>query len=128
MAFIDCTEQPIPRPKSRIRSRLYYSGKRKKHTVKNLYVANQKDLIIFKTKRRWRVRKHDYKVYNNNHPDIPNEVLNMFDLRFFGIETDYTEQRSSLPIKKEKDCELSAEEKDIQKSFQKKDSYRTCNL
>ena len=29
MAFTDCTEQPIPRPKNRLRRRLYYSGKRK---------------------------------------------------------------------------------------------------
>ena len=30
MAFTDCSEQPIPRPKNRLRRRLYYSGKRKK--------------------------------------------------------------------------------------------------
>ena len=50
MAFIDCTEQQIPRPKNKLRRRLYYSGKRKKHTVKNLYAVNQKGLIIYKTK------------------------------------------------------------------------------
>jgi hypothetical protein len=34
LAFVDCTvEQPIPpRPKNRLRRRLYYSGKKKKHT------------------------------------------------------------------------------------------------
>ncbi len=52
MAFTDCTEQPIPRPENRLRRRIYYSGKRKKHTVKNLYTANQKGLIIYKTKHR----------------------------------------------------------------------------
>ena len=52
MAFTDCTEQPIPKPKNRRKRRLYYSGKKKKHTVKNLYTANQKGLIIFKTKRK----------------------------------------------------------------------------
>ena len=57
MAFIDCTEQPIPRPKNRLRRRLYYSGKRKKHTVKNLYSANQKGLIIYKTKHKQIGRK-----------------------------------------------------------------------
>ena len=29
MAFTDCSEQPIPRPKNKLRMRLYYSGKRK---------------------------------------------------------------------------------------------------
>ena len=41
IAFIDCTEQEIPRPKNRLRRRLYYSGKRKKHTVKNLYCKSK---------------------------------------------------------------------------------------
>ena len=57
MAFTDCSEQPIPRPKNRLRRRLYYSGKRKKHTVKNLYTINQKELIIYKTKHRQIGRK-----------------------------------------------------------------------
>jgi hypothetical protein len=34
IAFTDCTEQPIPRPaKNRKKRRLYYSGKKKKHTL-----------------------------------------------------------------------------------------------
>jgi hypothetical protein len=58
LAFTDCTEQPIPRPaKNRKKRRLYYSGKKKKHTVKNLYTANKKGLLIYKTKRRQRGRK-----------------------------------------------------------------------
>jgi hypothetical protein len=68
MAFTDCTEQPIPRPKNRIRKKKFYSGKRKKHTVKNLYTTNQKGLLIYKTKHKQRGRRHDYKVYNKNHP------------------------------------------------------------
>ncbi|MEZ5370679.1 MAG: transposase family protein [Candidatus Nitrosocosmicus sp.] len=48
MAFTDCTEQPIPIPMNKKKRRLYYSGKKKKHTsVKNLFTANQKGLIIY---------------------------------------------------------------------------------
>lgn len=54
IAFVDCSEQQIPRPKDKIRKRIYYSGKKKKHTVKNLYTANQNGLIIYKTKHRQR--------------------------------------------------------------------------
>ena len=50
MAFIDCSEQELPRPKDQLRRKLYYSGKKKKHTVKNLYAVNQKGLIIYKSK------------------------------------------------------------------------------
>ena len=33
-AFIDCTEQEIQRPKNKRKRKNYYSGKKKKHTVK----------------------------------------------------------------------------------------------
>lgn len=49
LAFLDCTEQQVPRPKNKVRRRVYYSdGKRKKRTVKNLYTSNQSGLIIYK--------------------------------------------------------------------------------
>ncbi len=121
LAFTDCTEQPIPRPaKNRKKRMLYYSGKKRKHTVKNLYTANQKGLIIYKTKRRQRGRKHDYKVYKNNHPKLPKDVLTMFDLGFLGVEKDFPEQLSSLPIKKEKDHELT----DVQKEYNRNHSAK----
>ncbi len=120
LAFTDCTKQQIPRPKNRKKRRLYYSGKREKHTVKNLYTANQKGLIIYKTKRGQRGRKHDYKIYKKNHADIPKEVVSMFDLGFLGVENDFSEQKSSLPVKKEKGCELTAEEKEYNKNHSTK--------
>ena len=36
-AFIDSTEQEIQRPKNKIKRKKYYSGKRKKHTIKTQY-------------------------------------------------------------------------------------------
>jgi hypothetical protein len=120
LAFTDCTEQPIPRPKNRKKRRLYYSGKKKKHTVKNLYTTNQKGLIIYKTKRRQRGRKHDYKVYKKNHPKLPKDVLSMFDLGFLGVEKDFPEQLSSLPIKKEKNYELT----EVQKEYNENHSAK----
>src|SRR4249920_2610137 len=130
MAFTDCSEQPIPRPKNRLRRRLYYSRKRKKHTVKNLYTVNQKELIIYKTKHKQVGRKHDYKVYKDNHPNIPKDVTSMYDLGFFGVETDYSKQNSSLPIKRKKETNFN--EKGgrgvQQKPFFKKNSSGTCNL
>jgi hypothetical protein len=35
----------------------------------------------------------------------------MFDLGFLGVEKNFPQYKSSLPIKKEKDCELTAEQK-----------------
>ncbi len=121
IAFTDCTEQPIPRPaKNRKKRKLYYSGKKKKYTVKNLYTANQKGLIIYKTKHRQLGRRHDYKVYKKNHPKLPKDVLSMYDLGFLGVEKDFPEQLSSLPIKKEKDHVLT----EVQKEYNRNHSAR----
>jgi hypothetical protein len=34
LAFIDCTEQQIPRPVDKNRRKVFYSGKKKRHTIK----------------------------------------------------------------------------------------------
>src|SRR5215211_7918094 len=44
-AFIDATEQEIPRPKNKRKSKSYYSGKKKKHTIKTQYMVNSEGLI-----------------------------------------------------------------------------------
>ncbi len=116
LAFVDCTGQPMPRPKNRLRRRLYYSGKKKKHTVKNLYTVNQKGLLVYKSKHKQIGKKHDYNSYKKNHPDIPEDVERMFDLGFRGVEKDYPEQKSSLPFKKKKDCVLTMDETQYNKN------------
>ena len=40
LAFIDSTEQRIPRPVDKKRKKIFYSGKKKRHTVKNQLVVN----------------------------------------------------------------------------------------
>src|SRR4051794_17008216 len=88
IAFVDVTEQYIPRPKNRLRRRIYYSGKKKKHTaVKNLYTSNKMGLIIYKSKRRQIGKNHDYNIYyKKNHLDVPEDVESLFDLGFLGVE------------------------------------------
>ncbi len=121
LAFIDCTEQPIPRPENKMRRRIYYLGKKKKHNVKNLYMTNKYGLLIYKTKHKQVGRKHDYNIYKKNHPDTPKEVDNVLDLGFLGVEKDYPEQRSVLPIKKKRNQnELTLEEKEYNKSHSRK--------
>ncbi len=80
IAFTDCTEQQIPRPKDKRRLKAYYSGKKKRHTVKNQITVNNHGYIIHKVRYK-KGRKHDYDVYKKNPPVIPKDVLNVFDLR-----------------------------------------------
>ncbi|MDN5847024.1 MAG: transposase family protein [Candidatus Nitrosocosmicus sp.] len=44
----------------------------------------------------------------------------MYDLGFLGVEKDYPEQRSSLPIKKEKGCELTVPQKEYNRNHSAK--------
>src|SRR4051794_25945520 len=49
LAFIDSTEQQIPRPVYKIRRDAYYSGKKKRHTIKKQIIVNNRGIIIHKT-------------------------------------------------------------------------------
>ena len=40
LAFTDSTEQQIPRPVDKDRRKMYYSGKRKRYTIKNQLMVN----------------------------------------------------------------------------------------
>ncbi len=121
LAFTDCTkQQQIPRPVDNKRRKLYYSGKKKKHTiVKNQNMVNNRGYILHKVGYK-KGRKHDYDVCKRNHPVIPKEVVTVFDLGYLGVETDFPEQLSALPYKKKRNQELSQEEKDYNKIHSKK--------
>jgi hypothetical protein len=120
LAFIDSTEQQIPRPTDNKRKRtLFYSGKKKRHTVKTQLMTNNHGIIIYKSNRK-NGRRHDYDIYKEHHPLTPKEVVNVFDLGYLGVEKDYPEQLSSLPNRKKRNLDLSEEEKEYNKDRAKK--------
>ncbi len=60
MAFTDCTEQQIPRLVDKSRRKIFYSlGKKKRHTVKNQLMVNNRGYILHKIGYK-KGRKHDY--------------------------------------------------------------------
>src|SRR5450759_4190725 len=69
-AFLDATEQEIPRPHGKRKRKTHYSGKRKKHTVKTQLAVNKKGLIIHKTAH-VKGSMHDYTLYKRSHPQLP---------------------------------------------------------
>ncbi len=98
LAFTDCTEQQqIPRPEDKRRRKAYYSGKKKRHTVKNQIVVNNQGYIVHKLGHK-KGRRHDYDIYKKNHPVIPKEVVNVYDLGYLGVEKDFPEQLSALTM------------------------------
>ena len=120
LAFTDCTEQQIPRPVDKERRKMYYSGKKKRHTiVKNQITVNNRGYILHKVGYK-KGRKHDYDIYKKNHPVIPKQVVNVVDLGYLGVETDFPEQLSALPYKKKRNQFLSDDEKEYNKIHSKK--------
>ncbi len=120
IAFTDSTEQQIPRPVDNKRRNLYYSGKKKRHTiVKNQLMVNNRGYILHKVGYK-KGRKHDYDVYKKNHPVIPKQVVNVVDLGYLGAEKDVPEQLSALPYKKKRNQFLSDDEKEYNKIHSKK--------
>jgi DDE superfamily endonuclease/Helix-turn-helix of DDE superfamily endonuclease len=100
-AYIDATEQEIPRPKKDTRKRkTHYSGKKKRHTVKTQLTVNSKGLIIHKTDRHARGRRHDLDVYRERHPDLPKQVQSVFDLGYKGVMKDFPELNCVHPFKR----------------------------
>lgn len=57
----------------------------------------------------WQVgRRHEYKIYKKNHPDILKDVINTFDLGFLGGEHKNTIQnKTSIDKKESKELEGS---------------------
>lgn len=105
-AFIDSTEQEIPRPQSNRKRKIYYSGRKKKHTVKTQLMVNSEGMILHKTAHKGG-RKHDYDIYKHSHPITPSQVENVVDLGYLGIKKEFPTVKSALPIRKKKNTLLS---------------------
>ncbi len=73
-------------------------------------MVNKHGPFLYKTKYKQKGKRHDYKIYKKNRPITPKKVDNVLDLGFLGIEKDYPEQISSLPIKKKRNQDLTLEE------------------
>lgn len=115
-AFIDATEQEIPRPKNKRRRKNYYSGKKKKHTVKTQIMVNKKGVVLHKTKH-IRGRRHDYDLFKEAHPSVPPGVEVGMDLGYQGVAKDFPSLKTRLPVKKKKGEPLGRAEKKYNKKL-----------
>ena len=98
-AFVDATEQEIPRPKNATKRKTHYSGKRRRHTVKTQLTVNSKGLILHKTNHA-RGRRHDLDVYRERHPTLPRQVQRVFDLGYEGVAKDFPGLNCVHPFKR----------------------------
>ena len=106
--FIDGTERPIQRPKNKDQQKANYSGKKKRHTRKNLIVSNRKKRIGIVTQT-VEGRKHDFQALKESKlPDhIPKDVRIRIDTGFQGFDKEFPGHVVSMPAKKSKNRPLS---------------------
>jgi DDE superfamily endonuclease len=72
-------------------------------------MVNGQGLILHKTRHKGG-RYHDYHLYKHNRPVTPSQVENIVDLGYLGIQKDFPNVKSVLPVKKKKNLLLSSDE------------------
>ena len=97
-AFIDATEQEIPRPKNKKKQKTHYSGKKKKHTVKTQLSVNAKGVIVHKSLH-VSGSVHDYRLFKHSHPCLPKQVRRKGDLGYKGVNEEFSLFDFVVPFK-----------------------------
>ena len=112
-AIVDGTEQPIQRPEDKEKQKTYYSGKKKRHTIKKQVIINTDGLILDVTPA-CEGKRHDYKVFQEAgtlSEKIPESVSVLLDSGYQGAGQGQAEGKVHLPKKATKLHPLSEEEK-----------------
>jgi hypothetical protein len=104
--IIDATEQPIERPQKN--QKKYYSGKKKRHTIKTEIRITRKGRIVHVSRPR-RGAMHDFALHKEE-PPIPPESRAFVDSGYQGL--DKLHQATELPYKATKTKQLDKEEKE----------------
>ena len=107
--IIDGTERPIRRPKNPDNQKKYYSGKKKRHTIKNNVITDKRTRKIKGLSPTCEGKKHDKKLADEQELEFPEGSKLSQDTGFQG----YQPKNATIiqPKKKPKGRELSVEEK-----------------
>lgn len=110
--LLDGTERAIPRPVDCERQKLYYSGKKGCHTVKNNLIINKEQRILFLSET-VEGSMHDKALADEMQLNFSPEGVLMQDLGFLGYAPE--KLKVVMPEKKPKNQQLSAEDKAFNK-------------
>jgi hypothetical protein len=108
--IIDGTERPIRRPKDKERRKKYYSGKKKRHTLKNNVVSEKRTRKVKVLSETCEGKKHDKKLADEQDLHFPKGSKVWKDTGFQGYEPE--DVITYQPKKKPKGKELTLEEKE----------------
>lgn len=113
--IIDGTERPVQRPKDRERQQPYYSGKKKRHTVKNIVVSEKRTKKVKALGRTQAGKKHDKAAADEENYRFPKNSHVWKDSGFQGYEPEQT--TTHQPKKKPRGGELTSEEKETNRDI-----------
>ena len=108
--MLDGLERPTVRSQKKKQQNKHYSGKKKRHTRKNLILTNSRKKILFLTPTK-HGRVHDKKMADKNiiASRIPEEVSLLVDSGFQGIQKQH--HNTLMPKKKPRGGSLTEAEK-----------------
>ncbi len=106
---IDGTEREIQRPKEPEKQKIFYSGKKKAHTVKNIVIADACSRKVIYLSGTYEGKKHDKKICDGENPAFPGGSTVFKDTGFQGYEP--ADTVCHQPEKKPRGKELPAEDK-----------------
>ena len=110
--ILDGAERPIQRPKNNKNQKKAYSGKKKRHTRKNIYLVNKGKKILYLSPTK-SGKIHDFKQFKKMGiiDAIPEDTDILADKGFIGIN-DVSNHQTFVPKKKPKNDFLTPEEKE----------------
>ena len=112
---IDGTERPINRPKDKEKQKQYYSGKKKRHTVKNNLITERRSGKVLYLSGTYEGKRHDKKIADREGYRFPSGSKLLQDTGFQG----YKPEGAMIiqPKKKPRNGELTAIEKGINRAI-----------
>lgn len=109
--IIDWTERPVQRSSNYENQKKDYSGKKKKHTLKNLVVTGNNKMIVWISKTVW-WKMHDYPMLKKSEfMSVLLWYVIFVDLWFQWIKKDFPWHNIFIPKKNYKNNPLTEEEK-----------------
>lgn len=122
--IVDVAERPICRPVDNKKQKLYYSGKKKRHMIKNT-ILTRKDKKILYMSGTEPGTQHDYKMFKEEKLAyaLPDDVTFLLDKAYQGVKTDYPNLKVRMPKKKPNGKMLSQTDKNTNKAISKKRIY-----
>lgn len=106
--FIDGTERPTQRPKDKDEQKNKYSGKKKRHTTKNIVITDKNKRIGFLSKTA-SGKEHDFTLLKEYAPpdNMPPKIKKHLDLGFKGFDKQFPDHKISMPKRKPRTKDLT---------------------